>query len=209
MLTTDGIWLSTVNPPRKEGRPGLFLDRDGVLVRESNYLKNKENMALEAGAVEIVRWARTKGFGVAVVTNQSGIARGLVSWADFEAVETEIARQLNERGVAIDLVAACPFHPDFTPGYGPTHDRWRKPGPGLLEEAARLMGLDLRTSWLIGDKASDIVAAKAAGLKGAVHVLTGYGAAEREAAMALAAPGFAVLGAAGLVGAQAMLEDAF
>lgn len=209
MLTTDGIWLSTETPPRRDGRPGLFLDRDGVLVREVNYLKNKEDVALEPGAVEIVRWARTKGLGVAVVTNQSGVARGLVSWADFEAVETEIARQLNEGGVAIDLVAACPFHPDFTPGYGPAHDRWRKPGPGLIEEAARLMGLDLAASWLVGDKASDIEAAKRAGLKGAVHVTTGYGAAEREPALALAASGFAVLGATSLTEAQATLEDAF
>ncbi|WP_432214662.1 hypothetical protein, partial [Salmonella enterica] len=75
---------------------------DGVLVKEVNYLKNKEDVALEAGAAEIVAWGRTKGLGLVCVTNQSGIARGLISWAEFEAVETEIARRLREKEVALD-----------------------------------------------------------------------------------------------------------
>ncbi|MBX3489236.1 HAD-IIIA family hydrolase [Parvibaculum sp.] len=209
MLTDQGIWLSTETPPRREGRPGLFLDRDGVLIREVNYLKSKEDVALEAGAAGIIRWARARDFGVAAITNQSGIARGIVSWADFEAVEAEIARQLAAAGVALDLVVACPFHPDFTPGYGAAEDVWRKPGPRMIEEAALRMDLDLAASWLIGDKASDIEAAKRAGLKGAVTVATGYGAQEREAAMALRDNTFEVIAADRLTDAQAVLNEAF
>ena len=92
MRTKDDIWLSTDTPPRRDGQPGLFLDRDGVLVREVNYLKNKEDVALEPGAATLIRWAARRGFGLAAVTNQSGIARGRISWAEFEAVEAEIAR---------------------------------------------------------------------------------------------------------------------
>ena len=104
---------------------------------------------------------------------------------------------------------ACPFHPDFTPGYGPAHEHWRKPGPGLIEEAARRIGLDRAESWLVGDKASDIEAARRAGLKGAVHVLTGYGRAERDQALAFSAPDFPVETADGLDGAREVLERLF
>ena len=209
MRTKDDIWLSTDTPPRRDGQPGLFLDRDGVLVREVNYLKNKEDVALEPGAATLIRWAARRGFGLAAVTNQSGIARGRISWAEFEAVEAEIARLLEAEGAALDLVIACPFHPDFTPGYGPAPEHWRKPGPGLIEEAARRIGLDRAESWLVGDKASDIEAARRAGLKGAVHVLTGYGRAEREAALALAAPDFAVAAADDLDAAREIFEEVF
>ncbi|MBO6634666.1 HAD-IIIA family hydrolase [Parvibaculum sp.] len=209
MTTPPDIWLSTPTPPRRQGAPGLFLDRDGVLVKEVNYLKNKEDVALETGAAEIVAWGRAKGFGLVCVTNQSGIARGLISWAEFEAVEMEIARQLREQEGTLDLTLACPFHPDFTDGYGPEQDRWRKPGPAMIEHGAALMGLDLAKSWLVGDKAADIEAAKRAGLKGAVIVATGYGAEEREAAMAQESKGFTVLSAATLDEARALLEMAF
>lgn len=209
MTIPPDIWLSTATPPRRQGAPGLFLDRDGVLVKEVNYLKNKEDVALEAGAAEILAWGRGKGLGLVCVTNQSGIARGLISWAEFEAVETEIARQLREREVALDLTIACPFHPDFTEGYGAAQDRWRKPGPAMIEHGAALMGLDLCASWLVGDKAADIEAAKRAGLKGAVIVATGYGAKEREAAMVHEGDGFTVLSAATLEEARTLLEAAF
>jgi len=209
MTIPPDIWLSTATPPRRQGAPGLFLDRDGVLVKEVNYLKNKEDVALERGAAEIIAWGRAKGLGLVCVTNQSGIARGLISWAEFEAVEMEIARQLREKEVALDLTLACPFHPDFTEGYGPGLDRWRKPGPAMIEHAGELMGLDLAKSWLVGDKAADIEAAKRAGLKGAVIVATGYGAEEREAAMAQEGEGFTVLTAVTLDEARTLLETAF
>ena len=209
MTIPPDIWLSTATPPRRTGAPALFLDRDGVLVKEVNYLKNKEDVALEAGAAEIVAWGRAKGLGLVCVTNQSGIARGRISWAEFEAVEVEIARQLGKRDAALDLTIACPFHPDFTEGYGAEQDRWRKPGPAMIERAGTLMDLDLARSWLIGDKAADIEAAKRAGLKGAVIVLTGYGVEEREPAMAHEGDGFTVLTAATLNEARTLLETAF
>lgn len=211
MLTKDGIWLSTSPSPSGNGSPALFIDRDGVLVKEVNYLKNKEDVALEAGAAEIVNWtkARSREYAAICVTNQSGIARGLISWPGFEAVEAEIKRQLAAQGASLDLTIACPFHPDFTLDYGPEQDAWRKPGSRMLEHAAVLLALDLTKSWLIGDKATDIEAAKRARLKGALLVLTGYGESERKAALALAAPGFEVAVVRNLLEARDFLEGAF
>jgi len=122
------------------------------------------------GAVALLRWATARGLPVAVVSNQSGIARGLFGWDDFSAVQEEISDRLADEGVRIDLMIACPFHPEHTKNWDATHARWRKPGPGMLEYAAELLNLDLGRSWMIGDAESDIAAARAAGMAGAVHV---------------------------------------
>tara|TARA_R110002110_G_scaffold39086_9_gene126746 strand:+ start:6104 stop:6736 length:633 start_codon:yes stop_codon:yes gene_type:complete len=199
------IWLSNPAPPRYMGRAGLFLDRDGVLVKEVNYLKNKQDVALEAGAAALLRWGCEKGLGLVCVTNQSGIARNLIAPEEFEAVEAEIARQLAAAGAHLDLTIACPFHPDFTPGYSPEHSLWRKPGPRLIEHAAALMTLGLASSWLVGDRARDIEAGRRAGLAGGILVATGYGARERNEALALAGGGFKVVAVATLDEARAVL----
>ena len=191
------------------GRPALFLDRDGVVVVERHYLSNPADVTLEKGAAELMRWARDKDLALACPTNQAGIARGRISHEALEAVEAEITRQLAEQGAAFDLVVACPFHPDFTPGYGPEEARWRKPGPAMLELAAQMMEIDLAASWLVGDKVSDIEAARAAGLKGAVHVLTGHGESHRKEALALATDTFDVLPADDLTETLTLLQARF
>ncbi|WP_339614564.1 HAD-IIIA family hydrolase, partial [uncultured Parvibaculum sp.] len=188
-------------------RPALFLDRDGVVVAERNYLSAPEDVALEDGAGDLMQWAREAKLALVCPTNQSGMARGRISLEALEAVEAEIARQLAERDAGFDLVIACPFHPDFTPDYGDEEARWRKPGPAMLELAEKMMEIDLKASWLIGDKASDIEAARNAGLKGAIHVLTGHGKAHREKAMSLATETFAVLPAVDLRDALPLLHD--
>lgn len=191
------------------GRPALYLDRDGVVVAERHYLASPEEVMLEAGAGELMQWAREAQLALVCPTNQSGMARGLISLEALEAVEAEIARQLAKQDAGFDLVIACPFHPDFTPGYGEKEARWRKPGPAMLELAEKMMEIDLAASWLVGDKASDIEAARNAGLKGAVHVLTGHGKAHREKAMSLATKTFSVLPARDLRNTLTLLRDRF
>lgn len=193
MLLENGIWISTDTPKTQGKKPALFLDRDGVVVKEAHYLSRVEDVALEHGAVELLRWARENGHAIIVVTNQSGIARGLFDWATFETVDREINRQLEERGVGIDLTLACAFHKDHTPGYGEAHARWRKPGPAMLELGAAMTKADIDTSWMVGDRVSDIGAARNAGLAGAVHVATGHGAEASAAALAMATSDFSVL----------------
>ena len=177
------------------GRPALFLDRDGVIVEERGYLRSPGDVALMPGIAAALARARALDVPAVAVTNQSGIDRGLFGWSEFARVEAEIDRQLHENGAALDFVLACPFHPDFTADFGETHAHWRKPGPGMLLRAAELLGLDLSRSWMIGDKADDVRAARAAGLRGAIHVLSGHGASERGAVAELEEPGFAVVAA--------------
>ena len=157
------------------GRPALILDRDGVVVEEVNYLSRPDDVRLMPGICDLIAAARGQGAAVAVVTNQAGIARGLFGWNDYHAVARRINELLAARGCALDVTVVCPFHPDFTVGYDETHAYWRKPGPGMLRHLADRFGIDLARSWMIGDNASDIAAAKAAPTAGAIHMLTGHG----------------------------------
>lgn len=195
MLLENGIWISTDAPVQGKSGPALFLDRDGVIVKEAHYLSRIEDVALERGAVDLLGWAKAGNMATIVCTNQSGIARGLFGWAAFEAVDREINRQLAAHGVGIDLTLACAFHKDHTPDFGPAEARWRKPGPAMLEYGVAMMGVDATKSWMVGDRVSDIGAARNAGLAGAIHVATGHGATERDEALAMADEYFQVMGA--------------
>ncbi len=195
-LTPDGIWLRVRRERSVDPAPALFLDRDGVIVDDFGYLSRPEDLRLLPGAAELIRAANAADMPVAVVTNQSGIARGMFGWAEFSLVEETLRHRLKEQDAVLDAVAACPFHADFTPGFGDRHRRWRKPGPAMMIAISERLNLDPAHSWMIGDKAIDIEAARNAGLAGAVHVLTGQGEEYRDAALALAGDGFAVFPAA-------------
>tara|TARA_R110002110_G_scaffold162046_1_gene361078 strand:+ start:493 stop:1137 length:645 start_codon:yes stop_codon:yes gene_type:complete len=209
MLLENGIWISRQSPRKSGNGAALFLDRDGVIIKDTNYISRAEDVALEHGTVEMLQWARDVGIAIVVVTNQSGIARGMFDWTEFAAVEAEIARQLSAQGVHTDLTIACAFHEDHTPDFGDAQARWRKPGPAMLELGASMVSADLAASWMVGDRASDIGAAANAGLTGAIHVQTGHGAKASEAALALAQEGFVVTSVADPMAALQILRDAF
>lgn len=165
-----GIRLCVSRAPLKLPGPALFLDRDGVIVEDTGYLSRPEDVRLIEGAADLIRAANHAGLPVLVATNQSGVARGLFDWPDFDAVQAEISERLARENAWLDAVAACPFHPDFSQGYGPEQDRYRKPGPGLIELLARRLNVDPGASWMVGDQPWDVQAARAAGLAGAVIV---------------------------------------
>jgi D-glycero-D-manno-heptose 1,7-bisphosphate phosphatase len=173
-------------------RSALFLDRDGVIVDDPGYLSRSADVSLLTGAADLIAAANTRNIPVVVVTNQSGIARGLFDWGAFESVQQEIARQLDLSGVHLDAVIACPFHPDFTDDYAATGSIWRKPAPGMITQAAEQLNIDTGQSYMVGDTITDIDAAKAAGLAGAVLVQTGHGAAHTEDVGAVRCPDFSV-----------------
>ncbi len=185
-----GLWAEALSPPRAPPVPALFLDRDGVLVEEVNYLSRPEDVALIAGAAQVVAACNAAKVPVALVTNQSGVGRGLYGWEDFAAVQARLIETL--AGARLDGVFACAYHAEGRGALAIAGHPWRKPGDGMLRAAAEALGLDLAASWMVGDKASDIAAGRRAGLAGGVHVLTGHGRAERRAALALAAPGYPV-----------------
>lgn len=169
-MAPPGIRLCVSREPLKSPGPALFLDRDGVIVEDTGYLCRREDVRLIDGAAGLIRAANRMGIPVLVATNQSGVARGLFGWREFDAVQVEISERLARADASLDAVAACPYHPDFTQGYGPEHDRYRKPGPGLIDLLARRMNIDPAASWMVGDQPRDIRAARAAGLAGAVLI---------------------------------------
>jgi D-glycero-D-manno-heptose 1,7-bisphosphate phosphatase len=142
----------------------LFLDRDGVINREIGYLHRPEDVIWVEGIFELCRTAAALGYRLVVVTNQSGIARGYYSQAEFDALMEWMGERFAAEGAPLDAVYCCPYHPEHGVGEYRREHEDRKPGPGMLLRAARDLGLDLAASVLIGDRCSDIAAARAAGL---------------------------------------------
>ena len=199
-LDADGVWCE-VSPGCNRGGPALFLDRDGVVVEEVDYLHRVEGIAICAGAVAVISAVNANAVPVVLVTNQAGIGRGYFGWAEFRAVQEAIQSALAQEGAHFDAVYACPHHRDGQGAFAHPDHPARKPNPGMLQRAAMALDIDMARSWLVGDRAGDIEAARRAGLAGALHVLTGYGQAERAAALALSGPRFDVRGAASIAGA--------
>lgn len=202
MALVDGVGCWRRLPPAPlsfSGRRALFLDRDGVVVSEVGYLGRPEDVALIDGAGRAIAELNRAGVPVVLVTNQSGIARGYYDWSAFEAVQREIERRLGAQGAHLDAVLACGYHAEGLGALAVDHP-WRKPGPGMLLDAAEQMGVDLASSWIAGDQARDLQAGRAAGLAGGLHLATGHGdAAQRRAARALASPAFQVTTATDLL----------
>jgi D-glycero-D-manno-heptose 1,7-bisphosphate phosphatase len=163
-------------------RPAAFLDRDGTIVFEREYLADPADVELIPGAAAGLSALHDLGFALIVVTNQSGIARGLFGEAEYQAVRARLDTLLAENGIRLEAAYHCPHHPAFT---GPCE--CRKPGLALFLEAAETLELDLRASVWIGDRISDVLPALRFGGRGFL-VRTGYGR-EQEAKVP---PGLAV-----------------
>ena len=191
----DGIWQELPDPAAQhpiagKARAALFLDRDGVLNEEIGYLADPDDLQLIPGSAAVVAEANRRGIPVVVVTNQGGIGRGKLSWADFARVQRRLLDRLNAAGAGPDMVLACPFHEDADPPYRHPDHPDRKPRPGMLFRAAARLGLDLARSWIVGDSARDMKAGHAAGLAGGVLVATGHGPDERRTLLGWAPENF-------------------
>jgi D-glycero-D-manno-heptose 1,7-bisphosphate phosphatase len=150
----------------------VFLDRDGTLIEDPGYLADPAAVRLLPGAPDAVTRLNRAGLVVVVVTNQSGIARGLLTEAQYLATERRLDELLAERGARIDAHYYCPHHPDLT---GPCD--CRKPALLLYRRAAERFDLDLRASWWVGDRLRDVMPAEALGGRG-ILVRTGAGISE-------------------------------
>ncbi|MFL6589333.1 MAG: D-glycero-alpha-D-manno-heptose-1,7-bisphosphate 7-phosphatase [Chthoniobacterales bacterium] len=150
--------------------PAVFLDRDGTLMRDVDYCGDPANVEVFPEATDALRRLKQNGYKIVIVTNQSGIARGYFTEQQYREVEAEFVRQLGEG--LIDASYYCPA----LPGSGSVR---RKPGPGMIFEAQSDHRIDLRRSFMVGDKASDIGCGENAGVR-TILVQTGYGAQQKH-----------------------------
>jgi histidinol-phosphate phosphatase family protein len=151
--------------------PAVFLDRDGTLMHDTGYVSDPAHVELFPGVREGLAALKQRGFRRVIVTNQSGIGRGYFTVADYEAVQARFLELLGPG--LIDATYMCAEHPD-------TASERRKPGPGMLLEGARDLGIDLTRSWMIGDRGGDLEAGHRAGAR-SILVRTGEGTAASTA----------------------------
>jgi D-glycero-D-manno-heptose 1,7-bisphosphate phosphatase len=156
-------------------KPAVFLDRDGTLIEERGYLGKLEDIVLLAGTPAALHLLRDAGYALVLVTNQAGVARGFFDEAFVREAHRYLASLLASEGIVLDGYYYCPHHPEgVVPAYARAC-RCRKPGPGMVEQAARDLDLAVGGSFVVGDKWLDIGLATNAGARG-ILVRTGYGA---------------------------------
>ena len=161
-------------------RRAVFLDRDGVINVDHGYVHKVEHFRFVPGSDTAMARLQAAGYRLVVVTNQSGLGRGLYSIDDYERFTSHLRQQLSAAGVRLDAVLHCPHLADAAvPHYRLACD-CRKPGPGMLLQAARELSLDLRQSVIVGDRLSDVQAGRAAGVGHCVLVRSGVALAAED-----------------------------
>ncbi|MBP1653621.1 MAG: family hydrolase [Bacteroidetes bacterium] len=160
-------------------RAAVFLDRDGTINEEVDFVRTPEELVLIPGAAAAIRRLNQAGFVTCVISNQSGVARGFYTEGDLTGIHRKLESDLAADGGRIDRIYYCPHHP--TKGI-PPYDvvcECRKPAPGMLLRGSRELDIDLSRSFVVGDRDVDIQVGKAVGAR-AILVLTGYGRRTRE-----------------------------
>jgi D-glycero-D-manno-heptose 1,7-bisphosphate phosphatase len=150
------------------GKPAVFLDRDGTIIVEREYLKRPEEVSVFPGAAKALRRLMDAGFELVIVSNQSGVGRGYFTMADVDACNARLTEILAQVGVKVANIYIAPEAPDQP-------SRGRKPSPQFLLDAREELGIDLARSYMIGDKDIDLQCGWNAGVKKSILVRTGYG----------------------------------
>jgi D-glycero-D-manno-heptose 1,7-bisphosphate phosphatase len=163
-----------------KGRRALFLDRDGVVNEDTGFLHRIDECRFVDGIFALSAGFAARDFALVIATNQSGIGRGYFSEADFAALMEWMRGEFRRHGVALAAVYHCPDHPTAGQGAYRRDNPWRKPGPGMMLQAAADLSLDLARCWSIGDRPRDAEAARAAGIGTIVHYDPGTGAVMRQ-----------------------------
>jgi D-glycero-D-manno-heptose 1,7-bisphosphate phosphatase len=152
--------------------PAIFLDRDGVLIENrDDYVREWLHVTLLPNAIDALTGFHRAGFKIIIVTNQSAVGRGMMTFHEAQKINERLVKTIGEQGGWVDGVFMCPHKPE-------DNCICRKPQPGLLLQAAREFSIDLAASWMIGDAWTDILAGQAAGTEGSIIVRTGRGAAQ-------------------------------
>jgi D-glycero-D-manno-heptose 1,7-bisphosphate phosphatase len=163
---------SAIRNPQSHG--AIFIDRDGTLNKDVGYIANPDQLVLYPWAAEAVRLINAAGLKAIVITNQSGVARGLYTEETLNAIHARMIEDLAREGARIDAVYYCPHHPEIGDARYRIACQCRKPQTAMLDAASKEHNIDLAGSYVVGDKPSDIQLAYNAGVRAAL-VLSGYG----------------------------------
>ncbi len=156
--------IRSMRPGSASGRrPGVLLDRDGTIIVDHGHVGSVDRVDFIDGAAEGIAALNRAGLPVVVVSNQAGVAKGFYSLDDVTEVHRYIAAVLADHGAHVDLFLYCPYHPEGSVEPFARASDDRKPGPGLAHAAALALNLDLRSSWVVGDRPEDIGLAAAVG----------------------------------------------
>lgn len=155
-------------PLNSNSQRAVFLDRDGTLIEEKEYLSKPEQVVIYPGVVQALKELKDAGFKLFLVTNQSGVGRGYFTLEDVEEVHAHLGAELAKHGIKFEKIYVAPEHPDKP-------SRGRKPSPQFLFDARDEFGIDLSQSYMIGDKLIDLECGWNAGVKKSILVRTGYG----------------------------------
>ena len=162
-------------------KPCLFLDRDGVVIEEKHYLSKAKDVCIISGAEESILRAAKAGYRVVLITNQSGIARGIFGWEDYILITEQMIRLLGESGKYIDCIFACPMHEQAKiDKYRIKEHIMRKPNKGMIDFTFKNYSTSIEESILVGDKICDIQAGIISKIPNLYHVLTGHGKDHRD-----------------------------
>jgi D-glycero-D-manno-heptose 1,7-bisphosphate phosphatase len=170
--------------PDRGLRAAVFIDRDGVINAERDYVHRIEDFEVLPGVFEGLRRLAAQGFALVIVTNQAGIAKGRYDEAAYERLTQHLRALFAAQGIGFDGIYHCPHHPQGTLAAYRRECDCRKPAPGMLRRAAQELGLDLARSAIVGDKPSDTEAGRAAGLRFTVLVASGHRLPHDAAALA-------------------------
>lgn len=160
-------------------KKAVFLDRDGTINKEVNYLNHPDQIELISGAAEGIKLLNENGFTVVVITNQSGVARGIIEEKKIPLIKERLCRLLEERGAKIDGYYYCPHYPDGKIEKYAVKCDCRKPEPGLVWKAVGDLDIEIKGSYVVGDKTCDIALGNNIGAV-SIMVKTGYGESEAE-----------------------------
>lgn len=147
-------------------RKAVFLDRDGTIIDDVGYLRDPRDIRFLPGAITALRELKACGFVCVLVTNQSGVARGLFSEQELDVIHQVLQEQLSAHEAALDAIYYCPHHPDVGPVRYRMACECRKPRPGMFLQAMKDLGVAPQSSFAVGDSLRDVQAARAAGVRG-------------------------------------------
>tara|TARA_Y100000590_G_scaffold435061_1_gene554057 strand:+ start:1067 stop:1696 length:630 start_codon:yes stop_codon:yes gene_type:complete len=179
-INKQNMWVEKLTKKKFFNSPCLFLDRDGVIIDWTNYTMKLKDAKLINGCDKIIKECNKKKIPVILITNQGGIGLGIHNWSDFVKIQKKIISQLYSKKAYIDGVIACPHHPLGKGYFKHKNHSCRKPNGGMFLIAKKKFNINLKESWMVGDKINDLIAANTKGLKKGFLVLTGYGKEEKN-----------------------------